>query len=195
MAMISRNQLLQDIQQQSQHRPLLIVAIDGYAGAGKSTLAAWLAAHLVQCQIICLDDFYRPLSSEQQVLLQAEEAVQAYLHTADVVAQILAPLREGRQAVWQALDWLSQSWLPRVPLQPQGVILLEGVFSTHASFQPWLDNSVLVTADPQTRSQRVLARPQADTAWVAHWQATEDWFHHVRATPQSVDWLVAGDSY
>jgi len=192
--MISRNQLLHAIQQQSQEQALLIIAIDGYAGAGKSTLAAWLASQLPQSQVISLDDFYQPLSSDQQKQLQATEAVQAYMPVADVIAQVLAPLRENNQATWQALDWLSQTWLPRTPVQPQGVILLEGVFSTHADFMPYLDNSVMVTAALQTRCQRVLARPQSDASWVAHWQVTEDWFHDINATKQIVDWIVAGDN-
>ena len=191
--MISRNQLLHAIQQQSQEQALLIIAIDGYAGAGKSTLAAWLASHLPQCEIISLDDFYQPLSADQKTELQAKEAVQAYLHTADVVTQVLAPLRENKAAAWQALDWLSQTRLPRTPVLPRGVILLEGVFSTHADFLPWLDHSVMVTAASQTRCRRVLARPQSDTSWVAHWQATEDWFHGINTTKQIVDWIVAGD--
>ena len=192
--MISRNQLLQAIQQQSQLKPLLLVAIDGYAGAGKSTLAAWLADQLAQCQVISLDDFYRPLSADQQAELAAEDAVQAYLETASVVDQVLRPLRDGHEAAWQALDWVSQAWVPRTPLLPRGVILIEGVFSTHADFLPWLDNSVLVEAGAQIRHQRVLARPQSDTSWVVHWQATEDWFHSANATKQIVDWMVAGES-
>lgn len=193
MVMISRNQLLHTIQQQSQQHTLLIIAIDGYAGAGKSTLAAWLASHLSQCEIVSMDDFYQPLSVAQQAQLQANDAVQAYLPTADVVTQVLAPLRANKAAVWQALDWLSQTRQPRAPVPPQGVILLEGVFATHADFLPWLDHSVMVTAASPTRHRRVLSRPQSDTSWVAHWQATEDWFHDSNATMQLVDWLVAGD--
>ena len=179
--------------QQAQQKTTLFVAIDGYAGAGKSTLATWLCEQLPQCQIIRLDDFYRPLSKLQQQL-QCAKAVQAYFPAAYVVDQVLQPLHNGDSASWHALDWLTQTLLPAKTIHPHGVILLEGVFSTIGELQPWLDCSVMVSVSSKIRHQRVIARPQPSTDWWRHWQATEDWFHKRYDTLRQVDWVLAGDS-
>ena len=190
--MITSHQLLQHLQQQSQQQPLLIVAIDGYAGAGKSTLAIWLSQQLPTSQILALDDFYRPLSSQQQQL-QAEPAVQAYLPTQLVVEQIMRPLYQGQTAIWRALDWLTQSRSPEKQISAQGVVIVDGVFSTHKDLMPWVDVSIMVSTAIETCQRRVVARPQPDTAWLAHWQTTEEWFHKHNNTHSKVDWVIAGN--
>ncbi|MDP6968990.1 MAG: (d)CMP kinase [Gammaproteobacteria bacterium] len=194
--MITCDQLLQKLRHlyhKKQHQPVFIVAIDGYAGAGKSTLAAWLAQQLPASQIIALDDFYRPLSSEQRQQLCAEAAVQAYVPTQYIVNQVLRPLCQGQAATWQALDWLTQDLSPIKQVLPQDVVIMDGVFSTHKHFMPWVDATIMVSTPIVTCQHRVVSRPQPDTVWMDHWQAAEAWFHRQYNTQDQADWVIAGD--
>jgi len=192
MPMITPQQLLQQLQQQSQSRDCMVVAIDGFAGAGKSTLAKWLAEHLEACQIMSLDDFYQPLANKQWVQLSEEAALQAYLPTQTLAQQLLQPLQQGQSITWQARDWLTKKLSPEKKIVPRGVILVDGVFSSHKDFRPWVDLRILVSTLPSTCRRRVLARPQPNTDWFAHWQRTETWFHNHNKTGLCVDYVTTG---
>ena len=102
----------------------MVVAIDGFAGAGKSTLAKWLAEHLAACQIMALDDFYQPLTNKQCSQLTEEAALQAYLPTQALAQQLLQPLQQGQSISWQAQDWLTKKLSPEKTIVPRGVILV-----------------------------------------------------------------------
>lgn len=170
----------------------MVVTIDGFAGAGKSTLSKWLADHLAACQIMPLDDFYQPLSNQQCSQLTEEAALQTYLPTQTLAQQLLQPLQQGQSISWRAQDWLTKKLSPQKKIVPRGVILVDGVFSSHKDFRPWVDLRVLVSTPPATCSRRVLARPQPSADWFAHWQRTETWFHTHNNTALYVDFVTSG---
>ena len=173
------------------------VAIDGFAGAGKSTLAKRLVQDLQQCeqfvQCLCLDDFYWPLDASQQATLTYAQAQQIYFDSASFCQQIVVPLQQGMIAVWRPVDWLTHEFLAEKQLQPRGIIIIEGVFSSHDDLWPYMHTSVMVVAASATQTERILQRPQPTTGWVVHWQETESWFHQYHKTAKKVAWLIAGD--
>ena len=186
-------QLLAHIKAGAAHKSPYIVAVDGYAGAGKSTLAQWLAAQLEVAQVVSLDDFYRALTPEQESSLQADAALQAYFNVGEFTNNILRPLQNNTIAKWQPIDWLSAASLESKQVLPQGVVLVEGVFACHARLLDKVDLSVMVLTKENTCQQRVLGRPQPDTQWYDHWAATEDWYQHNNDTQSLVTYLTSGD--
>ncbi len=173
-------------------KPPYLVAIDGYAGAGKSSLAKRLVSDLPAIQCLTLDDFYRPLNLVQQTSLRQHQAVQAYFDTQAFCQQVLVPLHKQQIATWQPIDWLTQNHLPAQQLHPCGVIIIEGVVASHDDLMAYMDTSVMVTAPTMLRAQRVRQRPQQCIDWWQHWQATENWFHTQQNTQSKVAWLVDG---
>ena len=56
----------------------LIVAIDGLAGAGKSTLAKQLVAQMPNANCVNIDDFYRPIHFDQVIKLGSYELIESF---------------------------------------------------------------------------------------------------------------------
>ena len=178
-----------------QHDQLLIIAIDGCGGAGKSTLCRALAAEIepwARPQVLKLDSFYRPLSAVQRAQLQQVEARQAYFNTAEFQKNILDPLARGVSACYKPIHWLDGESDQSVELAPSGVLLLDGVFSFSKPLRDMVHLSLFVDTPLQLRKQRLIERPQVDTEWVNHWQNIESWHHQHEHTSTAVDFVVPG---
>jgi uridine kinase len=189
----TQQQLLAHIKAGAAHKSPYIVAVDGYAGAGKSTLAQWLAAQLQVAQVVTLDDFYRALTPEQENNLHADAALRAYFDMAEFANNVLLPLQNNTIATWQPVDWLTGRSLATKQLVPESVVIIEGVFACAHELLEHVDMSVMVTAEQALCQQRVLARPQEDAAWYQHWAATEEWYHRSNQTQARVNYLYTGD--
>lgn len=189
--LLSQQQLLEHIKAAADHKSPFIIAIDGYAGAGKSTLAKFLASQLA-APVITLDDFYGALTPAQQDYLQGEQAVQAYFDALDFADKVLIPLQNNMPVSWRPIDWLTGRSLALKQLVPEGVVIIEGVFACAVGLLKHVDMSIMVTADQAVCQQRVLARPQEDAAWYRHWAATENWYHRANRTQHRVRYLYSG---
>lgn len=178
-----------------QHDQLLIIAIDGCGGAGKSTLCQALAVEIepwARPQVLKLDNFYRPLSAVQRAQLQQAQACQAYFNTIEFKKNLLDPLAEGASARYKPFHWVDGESDQSVELVPSGVLLLDGVFSYSKPLRDSVHLSLFVDTPLQLRKKRLIERPQLDTEWVNHWQNTESWHHQSEHTSTAVDFVVSG---
>jgi uridine kinase len=122
-----------------------IVAIDGYGGAGKSTLARKLAAALDEAPIVPTDDF---AGWDNQ-----------FEWWPRLLEQVIAPLARGLSARYQRFDWTTRQlaeWiaLPRRP----ATVIIEGVAAMRREFDPYLAYRIWVDTPPEVRSRRGLER-------------------------------------
>ena len=178
-----------------QRDQLLMIAIDGCGGAGKSTLCQALAAEIepwARPQVLKLDNFYHPLSAVQRAQLQQVQARQAYFNATEFKKNLLDPLARGVSAGYKPFHWLDGESEQSVELAPSGVLLLDGVFSFSKPLRDMVHLSLFVDTPLQLRKQRLIERPQLDTEWVSHWQSTESWHHQHEHTSTAVDFVVSG---
>tara|TARA_B100000767_G_scaffold273625_1_gene304334 strand:- start:974 stop:1564 length:591 start_codon:yes stop_codon:yes gene_type:complete len=178
-----------------QQGKLLVIAVDGCGGAGKSTLCHALAAQIgpwANPQVLKLDEFYRPLSAEQRSQLQQLQARAAYFNVEAFRHNVLRPLNGGLSAIYKPFHWLKGENDQAVELLPEGVLIVDGVFSFSKPLRDMNHLSIFVDTPLHVRKQRLLARPQLDTEWVSHWQATESWHHQHEHTPTAVDFVLSG---
>jgi uridine kinase len=183
------------VQTRVQEDKLFVIAVDGCGGAGKSTLCQALAQQVelwAPTQVIKLDDFYRPLSAQQQQQLSRLEAQQAYFSTQTFLKQMLMPLTQGLSISYKPYAWLDGESEVEVRLHGRGLVIIDGVFSYSRCLRPWVDMSVFIDTPLQLRKQRLLARPQPSTDWVPHWQQTEAWHHQHEDTVAAVDFVLDG---
>jgi uridine kinase len=157
---------------------LTLVGIDGFGAAGKSTLAAAIAARVDGAAVVPVDDFNSPLITEWD--------------WERFRAQVLQPLLAGRQARYQIWNWDQNIGGDWVDVAPGGLVIVEGVSSTRAEAgAPW-DLTVWVEAPRALRLARAIERDGEAMRWVWEqvWMPSEE-AYAVRERPRErVDLIV-----
>jgi cytidylate kinase len=158
-------------------RPDFVLAIDGSSGAGKTTLAACIAAQS-GASVFHMDDIYPGWSG-------LEQGAQ-YL-----VDWILRPLAESRPAIWRRYDWYTEEFAETHAINPGGPLIVEGVGSYSLQSAPYLHSTIWVEASTPQRRARVESRDGLSTAqmWPL-WAAQEETFHRKHRTREAADFLI-----
>lgn len=158
----------------------LFVGIDGFGGAGKSTLADGVAAEVARAAVVRVDDFWGPNIAEWDWVRFRE--------------QLLDPLLAGRPARYQIWNWVDDVGGTWVDLPPGRVVVVEGVSSTRAEAGvPW-DLTVWVEAPRDVRLARALERDGADLMhrWLDDWMPSEERYAGTQRPQDRVDLIVRG---
>ena len=128
-----------------------VIAIDGPAGSGKTTLANQLSKDLANVEIIHMDDLYHGWS----------DAFSARL-TASVINQILAPISQGVEFNYEIYDWNSKKFY-KSKLVPKGKIyILDGVGSGQLQFRKYLSKIIWLDIADEEGLTRVINRDGAE---------------------------------
>jgi uridine kinase len=156
-----------------------IVAIDGLGGAGKSTLAAWLAQELRATGIVHTDDF-----------ASWDNPVDWW---PSLIDQALEPLAEGKVARYQPSAWTDEKREP-VVVEPGGTVVLEGVSAARSAFRPYLAYTIWVETYRAVRLERGLARDGEGSRgqWEV-WMEAEDAYVARERPADHVDLVIRGD--
>ena len=113
----------------------VLAAIDGRCGSGKSTLAALLAARW-DCTLVHADDFFlRPEQRTPQRLAQPG----GNFDRERFEAEVLAPLRDGRDALYRPYDCHAGCLKEPVAAPCRPVVLAEGSYTCHPDLWPCYD--------------------------------------------------------
>jgi hypothetical protein len=151
-----------------------LVTVDGFSGAGKTELAAGLAAAL-DAPIVHLDDLYPGWDGLAAVVPLA-------------VRWIAEPLSRGVPARWRRYDWAAGRFAEWHETAAAPVVVLEGCGAGAADLRPYTATALWVQVPPEQREARLRAR--ADwPGYAAHrtrWAAQED----ALLTPEHADVVV-----
>jgi uridine kinase len=149
--------------------PLHMLAIDGPAGSGKTTLAAAVSAQLEdhagrRTAILHMDDFYAGWDDGM-----SDESL------ARVHDQVLTPLSEGRTARWQRYDWEAAHFAEWNVTPDCDVLILEGCGSGALPYARFIGVLVWIEVDPAARLRRGIERDGAEveSLWL-EWMRRED---------------------
>jgi uridine kinase len=158
----------------------VFVGIDGFGGAGKSSLAGAIAAELPRAAVVRVDDFWGPNVAEWD--------------WSRFRRQVLEPLLAAEPGRYQVWNWAADAGGEWVELPAGAVVVVEGVSSTRAEAGvPW-DLTVWVEASHGIRLTRALERdgPQLMHRWLDDWMPSEEGYA-AREHPQDrADLLVDG---
>ncbi|NUT53536.1 MAG: hypothetical protein HOV94_40550 [Saccharothrix sp.] len=156
-----------------------LVAVDGPSGSGKSTYAARLAIRL-GAAVVPTDHFATwtdPVSWWPRLL-----------------AEVLEPLWQGRDACYRRMDWTGGIPRPGDPvhLPVPDVLIIEGVSAARRSIAHRLDEAIWVEVpDPAERLRRAVERDgEANREHLRRWQAFERGWFAVDGTRTRADRIV-----
>jgi uridine kinase len=178
----SGDELLERIEQLARAAPpradtTRVIAIDGRAGAGKSTLARRLAD--------CID---APLVQLEQ-LYPGWDGLQAGIDL--LVEAVLVPLSAARVAQVPRYDWLVSRFIEPWPLEHPELLIVEGVGAGARAAAGFASVLVWLELDADLRKERALAR-DGDVFrphW-EHWAEQEDVLLAHEQTPARADMIV-----
>ena len=159
-----------------------LVGIDGLGGSGKSVLAKEIRQELekkgVLADIVHHDDFYLPSGSRS--LQPADlKPIGGDFDWGRFSEQILKPLKSGLSAKYRRYDWPSDRLAEEREVQPRGVILIEGVYSTRTELREFYDFLIWVDCPAEERLRRGLARDGESmrSIWTTEWIPAEDQYY------------------
>jgi len=124
-----------------------LIAIDGVAGSGKTTLALKLANDLTDSYVVHMDDLYdgwnNPLSQKL---------------TARVISQLLNPISKQISVSYQVFNWKLNRFTDFKTIPQSKYLILEGVGSAQREFRPYMNKIIWIECDPNLGYNRVIAR-------------------------------------
>jgi uridine kinase len=164
-----------------------LVAVDGPAGSGKTTLAGRLAAALTALlgppvPVTHLDDLYDGWDQPLDALAGRLEE------------ELLAPIRAGRAGRYRRYDWSTRQFAEWHEVPATAALVLEGVGAAPTAFDPDLTLLVWVEAPEAVRLRRGLARDGEGLReqWL-RWQVREREHALAERTRDRADLVVDGD--
>lgn len=128
-----------------------VIAIDGPAGSGKTTLANQLSKDLVNVEIIHLDDLYQGWS----------DAFSGRL-TESVINQVLTPISQGNEFDYEIYDWKSNKFYKSKLFPKDKIYILDGVSSGQLKFREYLSKIIWLNITDEVGLNRVLNRDGAE---------------------------------
>lgn len=159
--------------------PVRLVAVDGPGGAGKSTFAGLLAEELGGAPVVHTDDF-----------ASWDDPIDWWPRMHE---QVIEPLARGARASYQRYDWGSGSLAEWIDVEPEPVVIVEGVTAGRSEWRHHLAVIVWVETPPAERLRRGLVRDGDDALddWEA-WGAAEDRHYGRDPTRRHADVVVDG---
>lgn len=126
-----------------------VIAIDGAAGAGKTTLASHIESSLsrrISVQTIHMDDLYNGWQNpfDENFSNNLKSIIQAH--------------RDSAPLSYRRFDWQKNSYTEPLSLPHTELLILEGVGSSLLEIDPFLTVRIWLDIDEKIGFQRVIAR-------------------------------------
>ncbi|HPJ02894.1 MAG TPA: uridine kinase [Candidatus Limiplasma sp.] len=123
------DRLTADLQTQLNLHGRALAVIDGDCAAGKTTLAAQLAARC-GCNVIHMDDFFLPKALRTPERLQAPGG---NVHYERFIDEVISPLQRSEAFTYGALNCADFS-ITEIRIEPKPCTIIEGSYSLHPRF-------------------------------------------------------------
>ena len=150
----------------------VLIAIDGPAASGKTTLAERLASRY-GAAVLHMDDYF--LQPHQRTPERYAEPG-GNVDRERFLSEALLPLSRGEAYTQRRFDCGSMTLLEGETVQPAALTIVEGSYSLHPVLAPYYDLRVLLDISPEKQSARILARggEEKHRQFMARWVPLEN---------------------
>jgi uridine kinase len=160
-----------------------IIAIDGPAGAGKTTLAEHLTAALslkYKCATLHMDDLYNGWDAPFD------------RHLEDALTRACASHQKSEKFSLSFFNWSKSEYGPAVEIPQSELLILEGVGASQAAIRPYLTASIWIDIDPPQGVERVIARDgESISKNMQQWLAKQEQHFLENKTQMSADFELS----
>jgi len=171
-----------------------VVALDGPGRGGKTTLANQLLEAKPGLHVVHMDDFYRPMPDAERAGLSPDEGYHRYFDWERLRDDVLEPLRLGGSVIYRRYDWATGGLGETVQVEPNAIVLVEGVYASRPELRNYYDLVIFLTADRDECLRRARVSGENSEDWIMRWRAAEDFYlDHVH--PQAhADLVIRGEA-
>jgi len=130
----------------------VLIAVEGFGGAGKTTFANNLATLLKHACVVGIDDF---IIKDRIDRASWDDGV---FDRSRLEMQVLKPLREGKKAHYQKLLWDTETLSDPVTIPNVRYVIVEGITSYHPDIAYYYDVKIWIHAPIEVASERGVLR-------------------------------------
>lgn len=170
----------------SDTKPVLI-AIEGFGGSGKSTIAEKLKNELESAYIVNIDDFI----VKEKILEQSWD--KGGFDRSRLEGQVLIPASTGQAVAYQKLLWDTNTLSEPILVPQTDYLIIEGISSYHPDIAKYYDYKIWVDTAIEVAKERGKAR-DGDNENAQHWDlwAENDLRYQQKYHPEKVaDFIIA----
>lgn len=164
------------------------VAIDGYAAAGKTTLAAALSERF-SAPVVHMDDFFlRP--GQRTPARYAEPG--GNVDRERFLAEVAPNISSHASFSYRRFDCKKMALGERVEISENNVIIVEGTYSCHVNLIYLYDFKIFVKTSKDEQRRRILERNGKDGLCVFEekWIPLEEKYFFAQKTEQKCDFVI-----
>lgn len=171
--------VFQAIDKKIEDGALVVIAIEGPCGSGKTTLAQILSTHY-DCSVVHMDHFF--LQPYQRQMPRLSE-VGGNVDYERFIAEVVPALTEGRPFAYGQYQCQTQTIGEEVHVKSGRLTIVEGVYSMHPKIGLNYDLTVFLDIDPETQKARIIGRsteamwPRFEQEWIPKENAYFEAFH------------------
>lgn len=176
-------------------QPRVLVAIDGMAASGKTTLAKALSSRFPSCAVVHMDDFTVPFEDRYPGYFEDT------LSNADIARfdrEVLSPLMRGEDACYRPYRCHPDPGFGEHIVIPADcrVVIIEGAYCLHPALFDRYDLRVLSLIDENLQRERILCRNgQAQLErFSSLWIPMENRHIEARRLKETCDLMISPDS-
>lgn len=130
----------------------VLIAVEGFGGAGKTTFASNLARLLRDAYVVSIDDF---IIKDRIDKASWDDGV---FDRVRLEEQVLKPLRSGEKARYQKLIWDTETLSNSIAIPNAHFVIVEGITSYHPDIAHYYDVKIWVHAPIEVATKRGISR-------------------------------------
>ena len=167
----------------------IVVAIDGGAASGKTTLADMLADHY-GASIVHMDDFF--LRPEQRTPARFAEAG-GNLDRERFMEEVIPFIGKKASFSYRIFDCSKMELFGTAEISDSALVIVEGSYSHHPAFADAFDLRVFLRVDEEERTRRIIARNGARSEiFFARWIPLENRYFEAFRIEEKADLVIRG---